>query len=168
MNTKRFFAMFSMLMIISFVLTACAGVATTTVPVVQEPVTIRFQDWRLAEEPAATALKNLVNEFEASHPDIKVALEPVANKDRIDKFNNQFRAGDPPDVVRFNLTDIPTEVAMGALLPLGSYVENAGGQEFLDDFSKYMVDVATVDGEVYAIPHEGDALLLYVNKRLWE
>ncbi|MEA4909612.1 MAG: ABC transporter substrate-binding protein [Chloroflexi bacterium] len=200
MDKKRFFAVLSVLMILSFVLTACGGATPTAAPEAatessqpeaepeateapaeaeaepageeaapaEEPVTIRFQDWRLAEEPAATALKYLITEFEASHPNIKVALEPVSNAERVDKFNNQFRAGDPPDVVRFNLTEIPTEVAMGALLPLDSYIEQAGGDEFLGDFTQYMTDVATVDGQVYAIPHEGDAFVLFLNKGMWE
>ena len=196
MNKKRFFAVMSLLVILSFVLTACGGTASpsattapatskspttkaavpttqvvpasTIAPSSQEQISIRFQDWRLAEEPAATALKNLAKNFEASHPKIKVVLEPVSNADRINKFNNQFRAGDPPDVVRFNLTDVSTEVAMGALLPLDGYVEKAGGQSFLNDFTKYMIDVATVNGHVYAIPHEGDAFVLFLNNRLWK
>jgi multiple sugar transport system substrate-binding protein len=195
MRENRFFTAISMLVILGFVLTACAGavsssatmtpaasvsstqpeaVSTQTVPTAitvpssQEQVTIRYQDWRLAEEPAATALKGLVKDFEASHPNIKVVLEPVANADKITKFNNQVLAGDPPDVVRLNLTDIPTEVAMGALLPLDQYVQNAGGQTLLDDFSKYMINVATVNGHIYAIPHEGDAFVLYLNNRLWK
>ena len=195
MHEKRFFSEISMLVILVFVLTACSGAVSssatttpaasessiqpeavstqaaptaTTVSSSQQQVTIRYQDWRLAEEPAATALKDLVNDFEASHPNIKVDLEPVANAEKITKFNNQFRAGDPPDVVRLNLTDIPTEVAIGALLPLDQYVEKAGGQALLDDFSKYMINVATVNGHVYAIPHEGDAFVLYLNNRLWK
>lgn len=182
---KRFYAILSLVVILSFVLTACASAATTpspapaatteaapavatVAPTTAEPVTIRYQDWRLAEEPAATALKNLVSVFETSHPNITVELEPVSNAEKITKFNNQVLAGDPPDVVRLNLTDIPTEVAMGALLPLDAYIEKAGGQDFLSDFSQYMVNVATVDNKVYAIPHEGDAFVLYLNNKMWK
>lgn len=195
MKVKRSLSVISLLVILSTMLSACSAASTPTAapevptqapaataveaapaveataadaPATQEQVTIRYQDWRLAEEPAATALKNLTSAFEASHPAIKVVLEPVANADKITKFNNQVLAGDPPDVVRLNLTDIPTEVAMGALLPLDQYVKKIGSQEFLSDFSQYMVDVATVDGKLYAVPHEGDAFVLYVNNKLWK
>ncbi len=191
MNKQRLSIGISMLMVLTFLLTACGGavtptvpaaseptqpavapttpaeIAPTTAPATQEPVTIRFQSWRLAEEPAATALKNLVSKFEASHPNIKVEVEPVANADKVTKLNNQFLAGDPPDVVEVNLTDISSEVAIGAFLPLDQYIDQAGGQDFMGDFSQYMVEAATVDGKVYAIPHEGDAIVLYLNNKLW-
>ena len=77
-------------------------------------VTLRFQDWRLAEEPAASALKAIIDAFEEAHPNIKVELEPVTNAERVEKFNNQVRAGEAPDVVRFNVTEVPTEISMGA------------------------------------------------------
>ena len=118
----------------------------------EEVVTIRFQDWRLAEEPAATALKNIITEFEEAYPNIKVQLEPVANTERIDKFNNQYMAGDPPDVVRFNLTELPSEIAMGAFMPLDSYIEKEGGDAYLEDFVEFQVDVASKDGSVYCNP----------------
>jgi ABC-type glycerol-3-phosphate transport system substrate-binding protein len=134
-----------------------------------EVVTIRFQDWRLAEEPAATALGIIIAEFEAAYPNIHVQLEPVSQSDRVEKFNNQFRAGDPPDVVRFNVTELPTEISMGAFEPLNQYLEAEGGvDEFFSDFSAALVGPATMDGIVYAIPHEGDSFLLYVNKGRWE
>jgi ABC-type glycerol-3-phosphate transport system substrate-binding protein len=65
-----------------------------------DPVTIRFQDWRLAEEPAGPSLTRMINEFMVANPNSKVQLEPVSVKDKVDKFVTQARGGNPPDVVR--------------------------------------------------------------------
>jgi len=132
-----------------------------------EVITLRFQDWRLAEEPAASALASIVTRFEEAHPNIKVELEPVTNSERKEKFNNQVRAGDPPDVVRFNLTEIPTEIAMGAFEPLEQYMQE-GIDAFYADFSQYLVKPAIANGHAYAVPHEGDGFVFYVNKAMWE
>lgn len=132
-----------------------------------ETVTLRFQDWRLAEEPAASALAAIVSRFEAVHPNIKVELEPVTNSERKEKFNNQVRAGDPPDVVRFNVTEVPTEIAMGAFEPLDQFMEE-GMDAFYADFAQFLVTPSIADGHAYAVPHEGDGFVLYVNKHMWE
>lgn len=190
MTQKRMLILVSLIMVMSLLLGACASAdepqaaaeveqeeaevasaddASAAEAADGEVVTIRFQDWRLAEEPAASALAAIVEEFEAANPNIDVQLEPVSNSERIDKFNNQFRAGDPPDVVRFNVTEVPTEISMGAFEPLNSFMEAEGGMDaFYADFSPYMVKPAIMDGVAYAVPHEGDAFLLYVNKGMWE
>lgn len=188
MNNKRAFLIVCLVVVLSLVLSACTTPTVTQAPAPsdQQPadtsptsaspssdtgevVTIRFQDWRLAEEPAATALTTIIKAFEGAHPNIKVQLEPVSNAERVEKFNNQFRAGDPPDVVRFNVTELPTEISMGAFAPLDKYLEAEGGIDaFYKDFSAYLIAPAMMDGHAYAVPHEGDSFLLYVNKRLWE
>ncbi len=160
----------SNLLLFSLVLTLFASLFSAALVQVEaeDIVELRFQDWRLAEEPAASALGAIVAAFEEAHPNIKVQLEPVTNTERIEKFNNQFRAGDPPDVVRFNVTEVPTEISMGAFEPLDQFLEAEGGIEaFYADFSQYLVIPAIKDDHAYAVPHEGDSFLLYVNKRLW-
>ncbi len=191
MFTKRTSFMLSLILILSMALGACTTNVETQVPkpdvpdqevakpAVTEPevtepktdevVTIRFQDWRLAEEPANSALQIILSEFEKAHPNIKVQQEPVAQGERVEKYNNQLRAGDPPDVVRFNVTELQTEIAMGAYEPLDRFLEAEGGVDsFFEDFAPFLINPTKKDGSVYAIPHEGDTFLLYVNKRLWE
>jgi len=133
-----------------------------------EPVTIRFQDWRLAEEPANTALRVIIDAFMAANPDVIVEYEPVSSGERRDKFVTQFRGGDPPNVVRGNITDVPVWDAMGALQPLDSFVEAAGGKDYTDLYTEYMIDAVTSDDHILCLPHEGDAFVLYVNRRMWE
>ncbi len=195
MKLRRYSILISLIIVLTLLLSACAGDAApaasepeaaqpeasqpeaapetpaeseAAAPASDEQVTIRFQSWRLAEEPAATALTNLAAKFEAANPNIKVELEPVANADKITKLNTQVLAGNPPDVVEVNLTDISSEVALGAFLPLDDYIAQAGGDAYISDFTDFMVSAATVDGSIYAMPHEGDALVLYLNTKLWE
>jgi multiple sugar transport system substrate-binding protein len=162
MKNKKFFV--SLLVVLNIFLSSTAMVLGA-----DETVTLRFQDWRLAEEPAASALAAIIAAFEEAHPNIKVELEPVTNAERVEKFNNQVRAGDPPDVVRFNVTEVPTEISMGAFEELDKYLETEGGIDaFYEDFSQYLVTPAIMDGHAYAVPHEGDSFLLYLNRSMWE
>ena len=54
---------------------------------------------------------------------------------------------------------------MGALRSLEDFVDEAGGQEYKDLFSDFLINAVTFDGDLYCIPHEGDAFVLYINTR---
>ena len=84
-RSRLFVVVFSLACVAGLLLSASRADAA-------DPVTIRFQDWRLAEEPAGPSLTRMVNEFMAANPDIKVQLEPVSVKDKVDKFVTQARA----------------------------------------------------------------------------
>lgn len=131
-------------------------------------VTIRFQDWRLAEKPAGPSLAEMVQAFMKENPEIEVVLDPVSVNDKLNKFVTQSRGGDPPDVVRILTTDVPGFVDMGFLLPLDKMVEKAGGKAFIQDFSAYLVKAMTMKGMLYGLPHEGDALVIYYNTDLFK
>ena len=133
-----------------------------------DPVTIRFQDWRLAEEPAGPSLTRMINEFMAANPNIRVQLEPVSVKDKVDKFVTQARGGNPPDVVRVLTTDVPSFQAMGALMSLEDFAAKAGGKAYKDQYSDFLIHAVTFNGNLYGIPHEGDAFVLYINTKRWK
>lgn len=126
-------------------------------------VTIRIQDWRLAEVPAGPCLEEIIAAFEKENPDIDVILDAVSIGDKITKFVTQSQGGNPPDVVRILTTDVPGWVDMGLLRPLDDLVAKAGGSQYLADFTEFLVEAMTINGKLYGIPHEGDALVLYYN-----
>lgn len=129
---------------------------------------IRFQDWRLAENPAGPTLKDIVEKFEQENPDIDVILDEVSVNDKIDKFVTQARGGKPPDVVRILTTDVPGFVRMGLLRPLDDLVEESGGDSLTNEYNQFLIDAMTINGNLYGMPHEGDALVLYYNTQLFE
>jgi multiple sugar transport system substrate-binding protein len=132
------------------------------------PVSVRFQDWRLAEEPAGPSLTRMVTDFGKANPDIKVELEPVSVRDKVTKFVTQARGGNPPDVLRVLTTDVPSFQAMGALLDLEPLVAKAGGAALKEQYAAFLVNAATIDGHLYCMPNEGDAFVLYINTRVWK
>lgn len=149
-------------------LSGFATLAAMTSPAPADAQTIRFQDWRLAEEPAGPSLTRMIDDFGKANPAIKVEPEPVSVRDKVIKFITQARGGSAPDVVRVLTTDIPSFQAMGALLDLEPLVAKAGGKAFKDQYSAFLINAATVGGKLYCVPNEGDAFVLYINTRLWK
>jgi ABC-type glycerol-3-phosphate transport system substrate-binding protein len=154
---------------LAFALAAALAACSTAPPPAQKTgISIRYQDWRLAEEPSASVLTKMVNEFMAANPDVKVQLEPVASGDKVNKFVTQARGGNPPDVVKVLTTDLPSYKAMGFVLNLDPYIAKAGGQAYKDQFMDFLGKAVAFNGSWYGMPHEGDAFLLYINSRLWQ
>src|SRR6056297_3199210 len=113
--------------------------------IVGQTTTIRFQDWRLAEEPAGPCLEEIVRDFEDEYPNINVDLDAVSVNDKIDKFVTQTRGGNPPDVVRILTTDVPGFVDMGLLNPLDNLVKASGGQELTNKYNQFLINAMTIN-----------------------
>jgi len=80
------------------------------------------------------------------------------------KLMTAFAAGDGPDVILLAPPFIPNYVNSGSLLPLTEYFTD----EILADFSKGMVDIATMGGDIYTIPQRMDLLGLWYDAKLFE
>lgn len=64
-----------------------------------EPVTIRFMTHNTLEKPAGDFLREIIAEFEAENPDIKIQIEEVPNADILTKLTAYAEADDLPDII---------------------------------------------------------------------
>jgi len=63
------------------------------------PVNIRFMTHNTLEQPAGEVLKQMIVDFEAENPDIKIVIEEVPNADILTKLTAYAEANDLPDVI---------------------------------------------------------------------
>jgi multiple sugar transport system substrate-binding protein len=106
---------------------------------------------------------DMVQNFEAKHPDIKLDFEAIPWDHVTSIFTNKTLAGDPPDIT---------------FLPNGPQYKlaRAGYLHPLDDFdfdwSDYNDNILrenmSVDGHVYLVPNYTIPFVLYYNKALFE
>ena len=66
-----------------------------------------------ARTVSKTLAQKLANEFNASHPNLKVKLTLTSINDDTTTLATSIRAGDPPDVVGLNDIDMPTFTPTG-------------------------------------------------------
>jgi multiple sugar transport system substrate-binding protein len=126
-------------------------------------VSVRYQDWRLTEEPSGSIIKAVVAEYEKTHPNVTVVLEPVPAAERDRQFIVQSEGGDAPDMVRGLAASIPNFVEKGYLLPIDRYV----GSDFKAKWAPHLIKSGEWKGNLYAVPCEGDVYLLYINRDIW-
>lgn len=158
---KRLYFVLSMLVALSMLLSACgapaaaptavpaAPVAATTeaapaaaAPAEGEPVTVTF--WQFStDQPQIDAYAKAIADFEKLNPDVKVKMEIVPWSAQQQALTTGLTTGELPDVSMLGNNVVAQYQAIGALLPLTSY---------LDQWSKEVGTDVTADfwpGDTY-------------------
>lgn len=138
---------------------ACGG---RTLPAPGEPVTLVFKH---AKHPASTALTDLIAEFEAAHPDIRVREEILpANSDDQHQFYviNLAAGADDFDVIDMDIIWVPEFARAGWLMPLSGYVDPGE----LDGLFQPALAADRLGAELYAVPWFVDTGVLYYREDL--
>lgn len=90
-------------------------------------------------------LIDLIKEFEAENPDIKVEHEILSWAEGGKKFDVALNSGNPPDIF-FSVME-PKFIDTGLAVPLDDYVSN----DDLNDLEQFAKDNFTMDGKLWAI-----------------
>ena len=102
----------------------------------------------------------LIKEFEAQNPGIKVQADDVPTEECYNKLALSHNAGNPPDVIMTFWS--PDAAANGMLEPLlGSYVDET---DYLNRFVKSCREMDTYDGNLYAVPFRAGPDSWFANK----
>ena len=189
---KSLIMLFSVLVILAILLSACAPAATQapseTVPVketviveqtvVKEveklvtptlapegPVTLQFWHTYNVEVETPFLQDVLIPEFEAAHPNIKVEQVQVPYDEFRRKLLTAIAGGTAPDLIRADIIWVPEFADMGALAPL---------DEVMPDFDTYKKAVfpgplATnyLSGHYYGLPLDTNTRVLVYNKDMF-
>ncbi len=194
MSKRWLFTLLSLLLIGSFILSACgkateapatqapateapteaATEAPTEAPTEEppaEPVTIQFFYPVAVDAPIADILKGYIAEFEAENPDIKV--EPVFSGGYGDTYTAIMTAIDggaePPAVAVLLATALYDLVNADAIVPLDGYLDQMEDKDaYLSDFFPAFLENSTYDGHIWSLPFQRSDVVLYYNADLFK
>jgi arabinogalactan oligomer / maltooligosaccharide transport system substrate-binding protein len=111
----------------------------------------------------APAFQDLIKQFTAKFPDIKVNYVNVPFDQARDKFKTAAQSGaGAPDVMRAEVAWTPEFASLGYLLPL----DGTPALDKADDYLAGPVGSTKFNGKTYAIPQVTDALALLYNKKM--
>ncbi len=115
------------------------------------PVTLQFWAW-------ASNLEQRVDAWNEANPDIQVEISaPASGPDMPTVVLSAARAGDGPDMVQAEYTQVPSYVTSGVVADL-----TEASSEFGDAFSEQVLDSVTFDDHVFGIPQDlGPALFVH-------
>jgi len=129
------------------------------------PVVLQFWNtYNQTDTEASTIAKVVIPAFEKSHPGIKVVSDvyPTTETEMYSKLLASINAGDPPDIVRADISWVPGLAQEGALVPLS---------KDMSDFSSLSASVypGTLapnewQGVYYGLPVDTNTQCLFWNK----
>ncbi|QBE96645.1 Putative ABC transporter substrate-binding protein YesO [Blautia producta] len=125
----------------------------------EEEVTIRYALWDMNQQPA---YEQICKNFEAENPGVKVQIELIPWADYWTKLTTQASSGSCPDLMNMFILQFKTLQSKGVLADLTPYIE-ADNMD-LSKYNQTALDAFTVDGKIYGIPKDFDAIATFYNK----
>jgi multiple sugar transport system substrate-binding protein len=168
---RRTFALFSATALITAAAAGCSSSGSTAAtPSASGPGSASFganatgtvQFW--ARTVSKTLAQKLVNEFNATHSNLKVKLTLTSINDDTTSLATSIRAGDPPDVDGLNDIDMPTFTRNGSFLDLTKAIAKL---PYASALSPGHVGLATYQSKEYGVPYWADLSVLWYNKKLF-
>lgn len=129
----------------------------------EETIVIRYAMWDANQQPA---YEQICENFEKENPGVEVQIELIPWADYWTKLTTQASSGSCPDVMNMFILNFKTLQSKGVLADLTPYIEESGL-----DISKYnetALNAFTVDGKIYGIPKDFDAVATFYNKEMLE
>ncbi|RME09138.1 MAG: sugar ABC transporter substrate-binding protein [Ardenticatenia bacterium] len=132
----------------------------------QEQVTLKwFLRWD--QTRVDNVARPVIEEFEQLHPNIKIELENIgSSSEYYTKLQTMVAGGTPPDVF-YPATHVAYAYAFkGAIRPVQDFIERDGID--LNAYEQQVLDLYKLNGEVYCLPIDTAALVVFYNKTLFD
>jgi len=127
----------------------------------QAPTVVRY--WLWLDDPTEPMFDQLVKEFNATHPGIKVEYQLVPLSEYHDKLVTALAAGSGPDAGRFKDWWLGEFVKLTALEPLANSIAKwVGRSDVIENL--WNTGKITTAGPVYMMPHQFITFYLYYRK----
>ncbi len=144
--------------------------AATEAPAAAEPVTIQFFYPVAVDAPIADIIKGYIADFQAENPNIIV--EPVFSGGYGDTYTAIMTAidggGEPPAVAVLLGTALYDLINADAIIPLDAYLEQMEDKNaYLSDFFPAFLENSLYDGQIWSLPFQRSAVVLYYNADLF-
>lgn len=140
-----------------------ASVLALTAGLAHADSTVRF--WYHFDN-ADNPMNELVAAFEAANPGIKVEAENIPWNSYYDQLYTAIIGGSAPDAAMVKMFAQPRLVEMGALEPIGEWIDAWDGKDGLQDNLLELTRAS--DGQAYYLPVQYVVLYLYYRPDMFE
>ncbi|MEN6371949.1 MAG: sugar ABC transporter substrate-binding protein [Armatimonadota bacterium] len=132
----------------------------------EDKVTLRFVSW--GNESEERSLRTLIDQFEKTHPKIKIELQITPHVRVFDKLMISTAGGRPPDVTRVSSMWFHPCAARGLFADLGPFVKRDKSFDLSDFYPQAIDGWGKHNGRLYALPTDIDIYAMYYNKDMFD
>jgi raffinose/stachyose/melibiose transport system substrate-binding protein len=180
---KKLFALISVLLVATFVLTACGTAAATQAAAeapasdamaaeaapteaMAEPVTITW--WHIStKDPALSDWQKMADDYMALHPNVTIEITVLENEAFKTKLTTVMQSGEVPDIFQsWGGGGLKEQIDAGLLQDITPALDADGGA-WRDTFAPGALAVFSSDGENYGVPWDMGMVGWWYNKDLF-
>ncbi len=152
----------------ALVLVPTAGAAQSPAPIVPDTSVTGSVTVGMVANPQMKELQNVLPDFEARYPNIKVNLLILPENEIRAKVTTDVTTGaNTFDVVTVGMYEVPQWAKQGWIDEVGTTLDAAPGYDSADFFQSIR-DGLSLDGKLYAAPFYGESSSLFYRKDLLE
>jgi raffinose/stachyose/melibiose transport system substrate-binding protein len=169
MGMKRGFAKWSFIFISMLLVVSCGSANNQTdLLEIPEKITITIMHNWTIEDGKALAMRGVLENFRATHPQVIVEEEGLSTDGLKTRLRTLAAADEMPDLFVMWPDAMTREFVRGDLLqPIDDLLNNK--PEWRDNFIPHAFDDYTVDGKIYTVPMNlAPTSLIYYNKALFD
>jgi len=156
---KKILSFFALLLLGIFTFTSCnTGQQTGNNSV----VTVSLNGW--GDQVERQLLQQILNNFEAKHPNIKVKYDVIADQ-YMDVIKTKLIGGTAADVFYLDASEAPLLINHNVLEPLDSYINSSFD---INDFQPQLLNAFRQNGKLYGLPKDFATLALFYNKKAFQ
>jgi raffinose/stachyose/melibiose transport system substrate-binding protein len=189
---RKLFMLVSLVLIATFVLTACGAPATqapapapataapataapaTAAPATAAPATaapakpVTVNWWHITTvDPGKTLWKTMADEYMAAHPNVKIEITVLENEAFKTKLTSVMQGGTPPDIFQsWGGGAMNDQITAGMLKDITADLDADGGA-WRNTFASGALAVYALDGKNYGVPWDMGMVGWWYNKDLF-
>ncbi|MDM9380759.1 ABC transporter substrate-binding protein [Chlorogloeopsis sp. ULAP01] len=157
---KNFFNFLLLAVAIALLAISCQQIQTHRAATKPAPVTVKLSGWG-SDPIEQKLLKQVLKDFEAQHPGIKVRYEVISDQ-YMDVIKTRLVGEAAPDVFYLDALEAPFLMSQNVLEPLDAYITS----DFdLSDFEENLINSFKYDHQIYGLPKDYSTLTLFYNKK---
>ena len=134
----------------------------------QGKINLTYMSSELTSATVGPEIRRQLAEFEKANPGVTVEAIPSPMAQYPTKVVAAAKAGEMPDIVFLEIWWIQNWIKEGYMQDLTPFVERAGGKAFLGRFYDNLIQLASRDGKVYALPIFAAGWCLYYNTEMFK
>lgn len=123
--------------------------------------------WSLFSGGDGEYMDKIISDYNATDPDKQVQSIMLVWADYYTKLQTAVAAGKGPDIGISHASKLPELVDQGVVEPLNDYLDEMG-VDLSSMYADNSIDSVTFDGDIYAIPLDTHAEILYYNTDILE
>lgn len=126
---------------------------------------ITIVHWQHHHEARTPVLQEMAREFEKTHPDVTIKVEPIPYDSYFDKLITSLSSGTGPDVFQIPISMGQQMARSGMLVPVPEDVLTT--EQIEKDYIGWTISQFKLKDRYYGLPTDVQTLVLFINNKLY-